>query len=401
MQRSVSAAVLLGLLFVEVLSGSESDVVVYMDSDDDQMPTTAEFFYNGQSLGKGRTAMQKVNDRLRDVPPGTSIVWGPNYDRCGACGGSEPRNVAAYLYPDLWKELEAHVKQRKCYLSSNYPYPGPRPVKETFDKGTTVLQWSNYRGPSTPHSEVLYQLDGDYVGRGDKGFDVLLARLAKQPAGTKLVMPRYQVGGRRAYEALSEAERNQLEQSVRTAFPFLSRKGELKTVISQRKLALEFATVSRGRLKLVTPLDWDSADRDGVSFVRYGRIVRHDETPTKSDAIVAWEGGQPCEDDKACNPALTLNGQSVGTGVDGFSKIVAALEQLEPESVVRVHVCIRTQAPFLCPVVFENCRHFERTGFEPYVGLYPWLIDVAVKRNLRIEWLPDEGKSCGDCELNR
>ena len=45
--------------------------------------------------------------------------------------------------------------------------------------------------------------------------------------------------------------------------------------------------------------------------------------------------------------------------------------------------------------------HFERTGYEPYCGMLHWLVDVAEKRKLQIEWLPDEAESCADCELNK
>jgi hypothetical protein len=31
--------------------------------------------------------------------------------------------------------------------------------------------------------------------------------------------------------------------------------------------------------------------------------------------------------------------------------------------------------------------------------MYPWLIDVAAKHKLKIEWVPDEAKSAQQCEI--
>ncbi|MGH7136299.1 MAG: hypothetical protein ACREHD_11205 [Pirellulales bacterium] len=68
---------------------------------------------------------------------------------------------------------------------------------------------------------------------------------------------------------------------------------------------------------------------------------------------------------------------------------------------MQVRVCIRTKPRFTCPITFQGRRHFERTGFEPYVGMFPWLIDVARRHKLQIEWIPDEQESCQDCSLNK
>jgi len=87
--------------------------------------------------------------------------------------------------------------------------------------------------------------------------------------------------------------------------------------------------------------------------------------------------------------------------VAGFASAMDQLTALPEGSLVQVHVCLRTKGPFTCPLVYEGHRHFERTGFEPYVGMFPWLIDVVQKRKLQLEWVPDEQKSIYDCELNR
>lgn len=51
------------------------------------------------------------------------------------------------------------------------------------------------------------------------------------------------------------------------------------------------------------------------------------------------------------------------------------------------------------PITYAGIRHFERTGHEPFEGLIPWLVDVAESRKLQLQWLPDQGMTCGDCEF--
>ncbi len=40
-------------------------------------PKTADLYYNGRPSGAGGEAFQQIVDRLRALPQGTSIVWGP------------------------------------------------------------------------------------------------------------------------------------------------------------------------------------------------------------------------------------------------------------------------------------------------------------------------------------
>ena len=91
----------------------------------------------------------------------------------------------------------------------------------------------------------------------------------------------------------------------------------------------------------------------------------------------------------------------MGVGSAGFATSLERISNLPRGSGVGVAACLRTKGDFLCPRVYEGLRHFERTGCEPYVGMLPLLFDVARRRDLKILWLPDEGRPCGDCELNR
>ena len=87
-------------------------------------PTTANFYYDGYAIGKGRDGFAAIVEKIAKLPAGTSIVWGPNYSRCGGCSGSEPKCVAKFLYPDLWEQFQEHVDRRGLFVSSDYP--GPR-----------------------------------------------------------------------------------------------------------------------------------------------------------------------------------------------------------------------------------------------------------------------------------
>ncbi len=88
-------------------------------------------------------------------------------------------------------------------------------------------------------------------------------------------------------------------------------------------------------------------------------------------------------------------------GVLGFEAAVQRIAALPAGSVVQVRVCLRTKGPFVCPRTFEGHPHFERTGDRAYVGMLPWLVDVARTSNLELQWIPDEAESLLDCELNR
>ena len=101
------------------------------------------------------------------------------------------------------------------------------------------------------------------------------------------------------------------------------------------------------------------------------------------------------------NAVYTLDGVELGQGLAGFESALQRIATLPEGSVGQARVCLRTKGPFLCPLIYEGVRHFERTGYEPYIGMLDLFTDVARRRNLKIEWLPDERESCGDCELNR
>lgn len=373
--------------------------------------TTEEFKYNGRAIGAGREGFQAIVDQIARLPAGTSIVWSPDYSRCGACSGSEERGSAPrFLYPDLWKQLEAHVAERGLTLSSLYPHAGESSVqpagareRKREAESSLTIDWDNYCGPETVHDDVLYIVDGRFVGRGDQGFNQVLNTLARLPVGASVTIPRYVHRGRAAFENLGADGVKRENARLHDVAPFAARRGEFDMKVTERKLRLQFDDkLLRGSDR--SPLDWGSGERDGHAFVAFGRIVRHDEKPRAAAARLGWSRFDATERHKRqpeTEAYYTIDDIKLGQGVAGFAKAMDKLAALPPGSVVHVPVCVRTKGPFVCALIYKGHRHFERTGFEPYFGMFPWLLDVAEKGRLEIEWIPDERKSCGDCQLNK
>ena len=498
-------------------------------------PRTANFYLDGRAIGAGREGFAAIVERIGKLPAGTSVVWGPNYDRCGACSGMEPRCVPKFLYPDLWRKLEADVDGHRLILSCDFPGPWPMSVgqegheplpaalspgdaaaKQRFaavidwevienkagrdddpnrpfidrgrfrhrlsaagkelgkydldlllgrlpeearvlvrlaaggraadgdvadmirwswelrigegkrhgklavvltappklaealrraaGPGRLRIDWDNFRGPGTPHEEVLYRANDRFVGRGDEGFARILEEVDRLPPGATVVLTRYELSGRAAMENFSDEEIKARNAKLLGLVPFATRRREFEAVIARRKLVVEPSEEDPGE-EPGTVLDWHSGDRRGSAFVSFGRIVRHDERRGPAAVRLGWaryEAGNQGEDRRAeSTAAYMIDDVEVGRGVAGFARAMARLAALPEGSVVQVRCCLRTKGPFLCPLTYEGHRHFERTGFEPYFGMFPWLLDVARGRKLDVQWLPDEGESCGDCELNR
>ncbi len=502
--------------------------------------TLANFYSQGRAIGACRAAFQVIVENVERLPPNSSIVWGPDYDRCGSCVNNV-RCVPKSLYPDLWDRLEKAAASRKLTISSTYPGPQilsleaeppsfpkvvvadsvkpgefdavlhwnvadqipqddatrdehrayngrshdfhasgkqlsgyecelffgtlptqsrvliqlavapslardpmPQPLKETIrcihdawrrdlakavrlgkievtiaaDKRVSDalanfaatelpavrIDWSNYRGPDAPHEEVLYLIDGVYVGRGDQGFERTLRKLKSVPPGCSIEFPRFEYGGRMFYEnfGLDRIEAENL--SLRSAFPFSHRKAEVRAIFKERELRAAWSPRLLNALPARTVFDWGNGDRYGRVFATKGRIVFHDEAIGVAAVRVSWKAFHPFQGEHRpleSEAIYTLNENEVGAGVPGFAKIMDRLATLPENAVVQVRVCLRTRGSFRCPITFEERRHFERTGFEPYFGLFPWLIQVAEERKLMLEWIPDQGGSCQDCSLFR
>ena len=265
---------------------------------------------------------------------------------------------------------------------------------------TLKINWSNFHGPNTPLEGVLYFANDEYVGRGDAGLDEVIARMQKLPRGSFVSYPQYSLGGRVVHETLSEDEIESQNKQLKKLVPFSARRKEFLQVINKGEL--EVSDSHHGFLRKanrVSVRDWEAGDDYGVAFASFGRIVRHNERRSPAVAALGWSRWNPREPESTA--VYTFNSEETGAGAVGFEAALKRLARLPAGSVVQVRACIRTQAPFTCPIVFQDAPHFERTGFEPYCGMYPWLIDVAQQHKLQIEWIPDEAKSALQCELSK
>lgn len=273
-----------------------------------------------------------------------------------------------------------------------------------FEPADLWIRWKNYHGAGTPHEEVLYYANGTFLGRGDAGFDRILEKIDELPAGAKVEMIRYELSGRAAFENFSDEDREARNARLKDLVPFGARKATLDARIAAKKLKTSFWEINPGKDN-GTVLSWQMGD-DGVDdFVKYGRIIRHDEQPQRPAARLGWvrydahQTGPTRElESKA---VYTLEDVEIGAGVDGFEHALQRIAALPEGSLVQVRVCLRTKGPFACPLIYRGLRHFERSGYEPYFDMLDLFLDVAQRRKFKIEWLPDEGKSCGDCELNK
>lgn len=536
---AIGGWLLMSLFLSFAIAEENPDVTIssdYFRHEEGQIPS---FYLNERAVGKTRAGFQVIVDHVRTLPKGASIVWGPNYDRCGACSGAEVDFHPIRLYPDLWRKLLDLVTERQLTLSSTYPGPfvknEPRnPFPKVFyekrseirDKVDAFLgweleliddskvprnrfegyannrfyvdgeqvsnydtklflsrlpadshvviklrltntraksepnelailnsllhdgwrstlaeqamlgkikvslvapaelrdalnapgilprtakefsfEWSNYHGPTTPHEEVLYYVNGEFVGRGDQGFDQVLTRVKELPLGSRVERLGYRYSGSYAAVRPGSEQVEAINEKLLRALPFAPRKRELDLLIAERQLTEFVSDISPANAEPRSVRDWQSGERHPVTGVATGRLVRYDQKASPATAALAWtdfDASQIREGRKPESTATyTINDKSTGRGFPGFAKAMEQLEKLPAGSVVHVRLCVRTKGPFTCPLTYYGQRHFERTGYEPYFGMFPWLVDVAKKQNLKIEWIPDEKQSCGDCELNK
>jgi hypothetical protein len=402
------------------------DVTVFTEFYNCDEPASIPFCYKGQYVGEGREAFQHILEKVKKLPAGTSIVWGPDAERCGHCCPGQIENMAKYLYPEQWKELLTIVEQNKLKLSSTYGRcgcrkPEPKPVTGQQQEPTLApplvnepkkfrFQWHNYRGPTTPHAEVFYELNGRVIGCGDLAFQIILKELATLKPGDIVSRPIFQYSGRWSSDAFDEAELNANNEKLKMIVPFATQFDEYQRILKDNQL-VEKDNFSGGIRpdRVDNVMDWGEDDHN-FTFGHEGNIIHHTAQPRPAALRLGWTNYPHLglSDRKTNKPRpseqsafYTINGKSTGQGIHGFAGAIKQIEQLPAGSVIQVEACIRTRAPFVCPIIIENKRHYERSGYEPYIGMLPWLIQVAHDKKLEIDWIPDEGGSIFNCEINR
>jgi hypothetical protein len=227
------------------------------------------------------------------------------------------------------------------------------------------------------------------MGMGDAGFDAVLKRLRQLPRGTCLDYPRYCLHGQVSdYPELQEFKAKDL-------VPFAPRRKELIDLIDRRHLI-----VGRDRvLYWPKPTYNDRVDENYEascflnSLLRFGTIVRDGAKPAKADVVVKWKQNRNGEGRPAAVATYFCNREKVGKGTPGFLAVLKRLESLPDGATVRIDpVCIRTHGPFSDAVTMKGQRHFETTGDEPFRGVVDLLGELARRKRLRVEVIPDEGR---------
>jgi hypothetical protein len=403
---------LFGVQQIRLFSDEPVDVCFWTPFDFDVHQEGAEIFrYNGIELGTMSDGFEKVLAKLATLPAGSSIVWGPEYSRCYSCG-STSRTISS-RYPAQWTKLKAIAHRRNLHLSAFYPTPPivPKPAAENATKfgsdreATASFFWSNYYGELTEPGHVLYYLDNRFIGVGDAGLDAILRHLKTLPYGSSYTFPKYELSGRLAFERFTAAEITKFNEKLRGFKPFLHRVAEFREVIAERMLVYRSWIIpSPISIHRDDSASWGTINTNSL-LASTGRIVRRNQELTKLDAVLDWRDYHAALSDEQRRPesssTYTLNSRDIGKGIEGFKKITKMIDNLPNGANLAVRVCIRTQAPFVCPVVVEGERHFEQTGYEPYKELLPWLLTIVEKKHLNLFWLPDEAGPFVTCEFSK
>jgi hypothetical protein len=342
---------------------------------------------------------------LQKLPEGSRVLVRLKANDDELRDGDAQRKYANRVYGEWPIAMGSHL--RRCNLTAAMVAPAVLVpyLKDRTDARLKMLSidWKNFHGPGTPHGEVLYLVNGRYMGRGDQGIDQIIAQIEKLEPGWQVQVPHYRLAGRYATERFSRDELRRRNEELSNLVPFADRRKELIDKIMSK--TGEVITGSKqGSADGGTVFNWSSGDRYASRIASFGRIIYHDQTPKPTTFKLAWTGynaGQRRDRKLETSARYTVNDEEVGEGVEGFAKAMQRVEALPEGSVVHVKVCLRTSGPFRCPLIYSGQRHFERTGYEPYFGMFDWLIDIAERRKLEIEWLPDESGGCDDCELNK
>lgn len=366
--------------------------------------------YNDQIIGAGEVGFETIVNRIKQLPRGSSIVWGPDPSKCKDCNQRFPGpNPFQQKYPKVWDELLQVVRFNGLSLSSTYPSPTVRRPrwKGKVQTDELELQWLNYHGPTTPEDQVLYAVNGLYLGHGDEGFEAVLDCVREAAPGDTLVIPHYEYApwkparpAKYMFDSQSgndprQQKSRQINAVLARVFPFAPRKGELDRLVKSCRLRTNSPTITPANDLPTTVFDWRAGDMLGETFFSFGRLVRYGEKASPPAAKVGWtdyDAVQLKPRQHESTAVYTIDHRPIGEGFPGFVQVLHELLKLPEGSVVHVQVCLRTDGPFEHPILFEKTRHYERTGYEPYFGLFQGLLNVARIRQLHLEWIPDEGR---------
>jgi hypothetical protein len=333
------------------------------------------YHLNGRESGRGPGGFLATLEALRDCEDGSRfrIEWRER---------DEPPGIR--MFP---MELREVVAAKRFHLAVEcekewWPECANCPIHCRFE-------WRNFESKETPDEDVVYLVDGKLAGMGDTGFDAVLKQLRQLPPGASVTYPKYWLHPK----AVHGKDRDRFE--AKDLVPFDRRRKDLDEVIEQARLK-----VGRDRV-----LYWPKPDYDGTvdekeeanwflkSLLRFATIVCDGAKPAKADVVVSWKQtrGEKRRPDSVAT--YFCNRKEIGVGTSGFLAVLKRLESLADGATVRINpVCIRTHGPFSDPVMMKGQRHFETTGEEPFRGMVDLLGELADRKRLHVEVIPDEGK---------
>lgn len=367
---------------------------------------TVELALNQRRISDGEKGMREFLDRARTLPQGGAILCGPRPEYFAAGPVGVP--LAPNAFPELWTELQRIVAERGLNISwSGYsndhrvrsPHASYLDVRARQMPVLPVLdlQWRNYPVKGAPRDQVVYVVNGRYVGLGDRGFDEVLKRVQALPLQAELLYNRYEM---QAKPAIGVSDRERL--AWQELLPFNARKADLDRLCTEKQL----------KVRRLFQLYWPKPDNDDrfdevqplayyATMLRIATIIRGGQTPTPPKIKLSWKWDRANQPDSRgiVKAAMTgeatyyVNDAEVGKGTTGFLAAIEKIKTCKAGDVIQINpACIRTKGPFSWALVSPGHRLFETTGTEPFQGLVDILADVVERQRLRVELIPDEGK---------
>ena len=158
---------------------------------------TAYYYFNGRFVGFDDEGFIAVLDRLRQLPRGTSVVWGPDPDKM-ISRPNRAHPVPKLRYPARWREFHEIAEKGGLVLSgleydlasaANVSPPRPRYIEPStpLAKGEVVLS----REQAAKDEWPSYFINGRQSGTGREAFLATLRQLEQLPDGTTLRLRHY------------------------------------------------------------------------------------------------------------------------------------------------------------------------------------------------------------------
>src|SRR5579872_7466970 len=289
---------LAGFKFSKPVDYGGTDVVVQWTPEWPEIKKTkpVKFWLNSARIDDDAKGMKQIIERVRQMPRGSSLVWGPNAD--WMIDGPSTKSTAPQAFPELWKELEQVAAERgvattwygpdsthfvsiKSAIRMDPPTDGE---KEILHVG-----WRNYQSKTTPHDEVIYMVNGRSVGAGDRGLDVVLDRVRMLSIGSRLSYYKY-AGTDAGKWSTKESRETAKKLEMADPVPFTQRREELDRIVAERELEV---TRPRKYFSVRLPDDFLIDDRYPAGYfstlLRFSKIVPEGQERSPAALTLSWK----------------------------------------------------------------------------------------------------------------